>query len=80
MPIFTYTFIHKNNLISLYNVAGMHIFRADRFVLDNQLMCSSLKDYIFPSLYILHSENSSAACRRSRGFPPFGVFLVAVLV
>lgn len=49
-----YTYILKYNLLSLYNVNPMQIFRADHLVVDNQSVCSSLDRTISHTLSTLY--------------------------
>jgi hypothetical protein len=46
------SYIHKHTLLSLYNVMCMSVFEADHLVLDNQVVCSSLRKTISPTLGI----------------------------
>ena len=43
----TYIFL---NLLSLYSVTCVYVFRADHLVLDNQSLCSALGKTISPAL------------------------------
>lgn len=61
-------------MIIRYNVTHMHVCRPSHLVLDNQLLCSSLRETIFSTTF---SQHSLAACiipklcrvEASRAFP-----------
>lgn len=45
-------YILKYNLLSLYNVTCVHVFRADHLVLVNQLVCSPLEKTVLLLLFL----------------------------
>lgn len=48
--IHTYSYTHKNTLLSPYDVSCIYLFRADNLVLGNQLTRSFLEKTISPAL------------------------------
>jgi hypothetical protein len=53
MYIHLYTIFHKFNLIVLYNVTHMYVFRFDHLVFYNQLVLVPAKDYFSHSQHSL---------------------------
>lgn len=51
--MYVHIYISKCNILCLYNVTGIYIFKVDHlFVLDSQLVCSSLGKAISPTCSI----------------------------
>lgn len=50
--IYVYMYIQKHNMIGLYNVTCMYVFRVDLLLLDSQFVWSSLKKSIGDILII----------------------------
>lgn len=57
-----YTYIRKHNLLSLYIVNLMHIFKIDHLALDNQLMCSYLGKTTIRSFHFKWHHFSDVSC------------------
>lgn len=72
--IYTYTHIciniPKYNLFRLYNVPFTYAFKVDQLVLDNQLLCSSLRKIISPTPSFAHSSIVPCLGQRPHGLHP----------